>query len=224
MESIGEETPILLAHSGPLNGQQWMLRESLLIGRENTCDIVVPDRQVSRHHARFILQKEGVYLEDLGSKNGTHHNGTRITQQILLQDGDTIQIALAQEFTFVSADATMPLEEGNKPQAGKKPPQSKLRLMKHSRQVWIGEGEVDPPLSVAQFRMLEILYEQEGRVVSRKNLAIGVWGEDEAPDVSDQALDALIRRLRDRLAEIDAKHDFIITVRGHGLRLDNPLE
>ncbi len=223
MESIGEETPILLAHSGPLNGQQWMLRESLLIGRENTCDIVVPDRQVSRHHARFILQKDGVYLQDLGSKNGTHHNGTRISKQTLLQDGDTIQIALAQEFTFVSADATMPLEDGNKPPAGKIPPHAKLRMIKHSRQVWIGEKEVDPPLSVAQFRMLEILYEQEGRVVSRKNLAIGVWGDDEAPDVSDQALDALIRRLRDRLAEIDAKHDFIITVRGHGLRLDNPL-
>jgi pSer/pThr/pTyr-binding forkhead associated (FHA) protein len=224
MESIGEETPILMAHSGPLNGQQWMIRESLLIGRENTCDIIVPDRRVSRHHARFILQKEGVYLEDLGSKNGTHHNSTRISKRILLQDGDIIQIALAQEFSFVSADATIPLEDGTKGPGGKKNRQPKLRLMKHSRQIWLGEKEIDPPLSVAQFRMLEILYEQEGRVVSRKNLAVGVWGEDEAPDVSDQALDALIRRLRDRLAEVDSKHDYIITVRGHGLRLDNPLE
>jgi pSer/pThr/pTyr-binding forkhead associated (FHA) protein len=224
MESIGEETPIIMAHSGPLNGQQWMIREPLMVGRENTCDIVVPDRQVSRHHARLIPQKEGVYLEDLSSKNGTHHNGTRIGQKTLLQDGDIIQIALAQEFTFISADATMPIEAELKSLASKKSHQSKLRLMKHSRQVWIGEKEVDPPLSVAQFRMLEILYEQEGRVVSRKNLAIGVWGEEEAMDVSDQALDALIRRLRDRLAEVDSKHDFIITVRGHGLRLDNPLD
>ncbi len=224
MESIGDDTPILIAHGGPLNGQQWMLRASLLIGRENTCDIVVPDRQVSRHHARFVLQKDGVYLEDLGSKNGTHYNGARITKQTLLLDGDMIQIALAQEFTFVSADATIPLEDKNKLRTGKNPLQAKLRMLKLSRQVWIGEQEITPPLSVAQFSMLEILYEQEGRVVSRKNLTSGVWGEDEAPDVSDQALDALIRRLRDRLAEIDAKHDFIITVRGHGLRLDNPLE
>lgn len=223
MESIGEETPILMAQRGPLAGQQWMLRESLVIGRENTCDIVIPDRQVSRHHARLTFQKEGVYIEDLESKNGTHHNGTRITHKTLLQDGDTIQIALAQDFTFVSADATMPLKDGTQP-VEKKAPQPKLRLFKHSRQILIGEKEVNPPLSVAQFQMLETLYEQEGRVVSRKNLALAVWGEDEAMDVSDQALDALIRRLRDRLAELEPKHEFIVTVRGHGLRLDNPFE
>jgi DNA-binding response OmpR family regulator len=40
--------------------------------------------------------------------------------------------------------------------------------------------------------------------------------------ISEQALDALIRRLRDRLAEIDPTQQFLITVRGHGLRLDNP--
>jgi DNA-binding response OmpR family regulator len=47
-----------------------------------------------------------------------------------------------------------------------------------------------------------------------------VWGEEQAYDVSNQALDALVRRLRDRLAELD-EHNFIVTVRGHGLRLDN---
>ncbi|NJN43972.1 MAG: winged helix-turn-helix domain-containing protein, partial [Anaerolineae bacterium] len=61
------------------------------------------------------------------------------------------------------------------------------------------------------------------RVVTRKNLAIGVWGEKEAPDVSDQALDALIRRLRDRLTEFAPNHTLIVTVRGHGLKLDNPI-
>ena len=36
------------------------------------------------------------------------------------------------------------------------------------------------------------------------------------------ALDALIRRLRDRLASLDPTHQYIATVRGHGIRLDNP--
>jgi DNA-binding response OmpR family regulator len=49
-----------------------------------------------------------------------------------------------------------------------------------------------------------------------------VWGEEQAIDVSEQALDALVRRLRDRLATVDPNHSFIITIRGHGLRLDNP--
>jgi DNA-binding response OmpR family regulator len=37
-------------------------------------------------------------------------------------------------------------------------------------------------------------------------------------------LDALVRRLRDRLGDNDPDHDYVITVRGYGLRLDNPLE
>jgi DNA-binding response OmpR family regulator len=49
-----------------------------------------------------------------------------------------------------------------------------------------------------------------------------VWGDEDAADVSEQALDALVRRLRDRLAALDPTNNYIITVRGHGLRLENP--
>ncbi len=41
-------------------------------------------------------------------------------------------------------------------------------------------------------------------------------------DISEQALDALVRRLRDRIAHVDSSHEYIVTVRGHGLRLENP--
>jgi DNA-binding response OmpR family regulator len=40
--------------------------------------------------------------------------------------------------------------------------------------------------------------------------------------VSDQAFDALLRRLRDRIAAIDPVHQYITTVRGYGIRLDIP--
>jgi DNA-binding response OmpR family regulator len=69
---------------------------------------------------------------------------------------------------------------------------------------------------------MELLFDHQGRVVSRDELVEHVWGEQEAIGVSEQALDALIRRLRDRLAALDPLHAYIITVRGHGLRLDNP--
>jgi DNA-binding winged helix-turn-helix (wHTH) protein len=68
---------------------------------------------------------------------------------------------------------------------------------------------------------MRILYEQSGEVVSRPEIIRVVWGKA-AEGVTDQALDALVRRLRDRLAEIDPTWDYIVTVRGHGLRLDNP--
>ena len=48
-----EETPLLIAQGGPLKGQRWPLEKVLLIGREATCDVVIPDRMVSRFHARL---------------------------------------------------------------------------------------------------------------------------------------------------------------------------
>jgi DNA-binding response OmpR family regulator len=138
-----------------------------------------------------------------------------------LRDGDVIQIAFAQQFIYLSSDATMPLEMGE--MEGMTPTQEGLlRLEKGSRQVWIGNQELLPPLSASQFQLLEMLYDHQERVIARKDIIAEIWGADNAVDVSEQALDALVRRLRDRLAAIEPSHPFIITVRGHGLRLDNP--
>lgn len=220
MPQNSDEYPILTAQSGPLNGQRFPISSSLVIGREDTCDIVVPSRQVSRVHARLTHTAAGIELVDLDSKNGTHCNGKPIEEPVILQDGDVIQIALAQQFLYISSDATMPLDSEQMGSLLSRP--RRLRLENRSRRVWIGDEEVLPPLSVSQFSLLELLYERQGRVVERKELIENVWGEDHAVGVSEQALDALIRRLRDRLAAIDPTHTYIVTVRGHGLRLDNP--
>jgi hypothetical protein len=221
MERNNEDTPVLVGQSGPLNGQRWMVRDSLLVGRDAGCEIIIPSRQVSRNHARFIVTGDGTSVEDLGSKNGTHLNGVTLSETEILKDGDIIQIAFAQQFIYLSSDATMPLEMGTLD--GMTPVQEGLlRLEKGSRQVWIGDHELLPPLSASQFQLLEMLYESQDQVISRKDIISEIWGADNAAEVSEQALDALVRRLRDRLATIDPSHPFIITIRGHGLRLDNP--
>jgi hypothetical protein len=238
MEKYSDEVPFLVAQTGPLNGQRWPLRRATLIGREPTCDIVIPDRQVSRHHARVSVTLDGILLEDLGSKNGTHYNGKSLEQSVFLQDGDVIQIALAQKFVYLSSDSTIPLDEsdleGIQVFVNREPIKeelTRLRLDKRSRRVWINiqedensitEIEILPPLSVSQFRLLELLYDNQGRVVPRQDLVVVVWGKEQAFEVSEQALDALVRRLRDRISEVDDTHGYVITVRGHGLRLDNP--
>jgi DNA-binding winged helix-turn-helix (wHTH) protein len=215
MEFPIEEYPMLVAQDGPLNGQRWPLTHAIVMGREPGCDLIVPDRQVSRYHARITPTTEGVILEDLGSKNGTHHNGVALSAPVVLQDGDVVQIALIQQFLFLTSDATMPLTESSV-RSGR------LMIDARSRRVWINQQQVVPPLSAQQFRLLWKLYDKQGEVVPRPELIAAVWGEDEAAGVSDQALDALIRRLRDRLASIDPTHQYIDTVRGHGIRLDNP--
>jgi DNA-binding winged helix-turn-helix (wHTH) protein len=210
-----DESPLLVAQEGPLKGQRWQLSKTIVLGRESTCDVVIVDRQISRYHARLTPTAEGVILEDLGSKNGTHHNGTSLTAPVVLQDGDLLSVAMAQQFIFLISDATTPLVEGT-------PPSGRLMMDLKSRRVWVNHQQIVPPLSAQQFKLLWLLYENKGEVVSRPDLVSVVWGEDQSAGVSDQALDALIRRLRDRIAALDPTHQYIDTVRGHGIRLDNP--
>lgn len=220
MPSESESFPVLLAQSGPLNGERWVIRGPLTIGREEDCEIVIPDRKISRQHAQIRPKDGAIVLEDLGSKNGTHHNGSPIQGEVTLTDGDIIQIALAQKFAFISSDATVPLEFEAPVESGLE--ERRLRMDKRSRRVWANENEITPPLSVAQFTMLDLLYRRDGLVVPREEMVKVVWGEEEAYGISDQAVDALVRRLRDRLGEFDPGFEYVITVRGHGLRLDNP--
>lgn len=208
---------VLLAQGGILDGMRWEVNRPLVLGRDATsCDVVIPNRQVSRRHARLMPTPRGVLLEDLQSKNGTFRNGERISAAYL-KDGDTIQVALAQRFLFVTSDATVPLSDAEGEEAGA---QYALILNPETRQVWIRGKELIPPLSAAQFRLLWALYREQGKIVSREDLIRAVWGE-EAVGISSQALDALVRRLRDRLAAADPTHAYIVTVRGHGLKLDN---
>ena len=194
-----DETPVLVGYEGQLEGQRWFLQNDLVLGRDMECDISIPNRQVSRKHAQFSIASEGITLEDLNSKNGTHCNGRPVIEPVLLVDGDVIQIALAQKFVYLSADATLPLDlDESAPSTGEV--LGRLRLDKRSRRVWIAENEVLPPLSVSQFRLLEILYRHNGLVVPRQELVNAVWGEEDATGVTEQAIDALVRRLRDRLA------------------------
>jgi hypothetical protein len=210
-----DEFPMLVAQEGPLKGQRWPVNRPMVLGREATCDVVIADRQVSRFHARITPTPEGIILEDLGSKNGTHHNGNSLTAPVILQDGDAVQISFVQEFLFFTSDATVPLSDG----AGRP---GRLAIEQKSRRVWVNQQQLVPPLSAQQFKLLWLLYENQGQVISRSDLVSAVWGDDQAAGVSDQALDALIRRLRDRLSALDSQHQYIDTIRGHGVRLDNP--
>ena len=156
-----------------------------------------------------------------GEKNGTYINGSLIDNAIILEEGDIIQIALVQSFFFLSSDATMPLDHQILPEPQSIKNQKRLLLDFRSRRVWLGDVEILPPLSVPQFRLLHTLNEQQGKVVSRSDLISVIWGDEKAVGVSEQALDALVRRLRDRLSSIDPTHDYLVTVRGHGIRLEN---
>lgn len=210
------EDPVLIANNSSLDGQQWVITDTLLIGRDAACDVVIPDRQVSRQHARITKTGAVVMLEDLGSKNGTYLNGQPLTEPKQLTEADEITVAFTQNFLFLSSDATMPLA-GIPPELMQA---FRLRLEEDSKRVWVRGVELDPPLSAQQFSLLSVLCAKTGQVVSREELINAVWEED-TRWVTEQAFDALVRRLRERINALDPDYDYIVTVRGHGLRFHN---
>ncbi len=209
--------PILVVQEGQLAGKRWALnRSEFVVGRGEECEVVLPDRQVSRRHFRIVRDEDGYSVEDLGSKNGTYVNGAAVRGSVQLQDGDEIQVALSVRLLFVGAEATLPLTQEMLRVA-----QPGLRLNKSQRQVWVNGAALDPPLSLSQYRLLEILWEHKGKIVTREEVIAAVWPESDEAGITEQAIDALVRRLRDRLAEVDREHEYLVTVRGHGFRLDN---
>ncbi len=220
MQGNSTEVPILISQAGRLQGQRWTLEsDQFVIGRGTDSDLVVPDRQVSRYHARIRRSPEGYVIEDLGSKNGTHLNGSKIPGPVLLQDGDVIQLALAMELVFLGSESTVPLSDTQATQMGL----GRLKMDPQAHRVTVGGVEIDPPLSPPQYRLLDLLYRNGDRVVTRDEIAEFVWPGTMGVGVSNQAIDALVRRLRDRIASVEPEKDYIITVRGRGFRLHNPI-
>ncbi len=92
-----------LSWDGPGGSQALDLDgDPLLIGRQESCDIVLDDPQVSREHARLRFVEGAAVLEDLASRNGVRVNGDRI-ESIELRSGDEFSIG-ATSFRLGAAD------------------------------------------------------------------------------------------------------------------------
>jgi DNA-binding SARP family transcriptional activator len=83
-----------------VSGPSHPLQEAVTrIGRLGDNDIVLPDANVSRHHAVIIDSGTAFALADLGSANGVYVAGERITAPVTLSEGDRIRIC-DHEFVF----------------------------------------------------------------------------------------------------------------------------
>ena len=89
-----------------------------------------------------------------------------------------------------------------------------------THRVFVKGKEIVPALSREQYELLAHLYENAGKLCTREEMVRRVWPDAELAGVSEEALDSLVHRLRDRLREGGATGRLIVTVRGHGLRLD----
>lgn len=79
--SAGLPFPALLrVESGFYTGLEWPLGAETVVGRGRGADLMLGEATISRCHARFFCESGSLWIEDLGSTNGTQLNGKRVTR------------------------------------------------------------------------------------------------------------------------------------------------
>jgi len=100
----------LTMRSGPTPGETYSLTsDEILLGRDLANDIPIGQPEVSRRHARFFKDGGDIYIEDLGSTNGTFINGARISSPQQLRSGDAVMVG--ENIVLVFEKAPLEFEE-----------------------------------------------------------------------------------------------------------------
>lgn len=66
--------------------------DELIIGRAEKCHVVIGDSYASQVHARVFRKQDSVYIEDMGSTNGTYLNRKKVAGPLLVNRGDVARI------------------------------------------------------------------------------------------------------------------------------------
>jgi pSer/pThr/pTyr-binding forkhead associated (FHA) protein len=83
---------LVIRSGGGRAGESFTLEDDKVsIGRTPEAGVFLDDVTVSRNHALLVRRRDGLYIDDLGSLNGTYVNRRRIESH-QLEDGDEIQI------------------------------------------------------------------------------------------------------------------------------------
>jgi hypothetical protein len=89
----GAATKLVILEPKALKGQTHLISGEITIGRDASCTLAIPeDTFVSGMHAKVSVREGQPVIEDLGSTNGSFHNGNRFSGLKLLHPGDRIQI------------------------------------------------------------------------------------------------------------------------------------
>ena len=93
---MADTQPLLIKVS---SGKQVPLLPEMVIGRHTECQLQLSEGQASRRHAKLTVADDGVWLEDLGSANGTFVNGVQIVARVPLKSGDRVRFDV-EEYDF----------------------------------------------------------------------------------------------------------------------------
>ena len=92
-ETVREASLVHIYPIGPTIGHRYALGpKTVIIGREEACDVAVDDHSVSRRHARIELLADGFHVIDLQSTNGSYVNDIRTSGGTPLRDGEYLRV------------------------------------------------------------------------------------------------------------------------------------
>jgi hypothetical protein len=89
----GVPTKLIVLEPKVRKGSAYPIGNEVTLGRADSCIIGLPDDTfASQLHARVFARDNEMWVEDLGSTNGTHLNGARISAPMQLSAGDRMQV------------------------------------------------------------------------------------------------------------------------------------
>ena len=91
-QSRGASTHLVALEPAAMKGRTFDLGQELTVGRAAGCQVALDDSYVSQLHAR-VFTKDGIlYVEDLGSTNGTFLNGNKVGSPAPMKRGDQLRV------------------------------------------------------------------------------------------------------------------------------------
>ncbi len=136
--------------------------------------------------------------------------------QILTEDGKDLAIfsPLVEVYLAKNKLSTRQNQQNRSQQATIK---SSIRIKDGI--VYIGKETVDKDLTKKELEILDLLSKNPGKVISREQIAVIMWGKDFATKYSDWAIDRTISRVRSKIGDFAYKPKYIKTLRGRGFKL-----
>jgi hypothetical protein len=90
--SRGAATELVAVEPEASAGRRYPLGDEITVGRAAGCQVTVDDTYVSQLHARVFTRDGQLFVEDLGSTNGTYLNRVKVAGPMVMHKGDRLQV------------------------------------------------------------------------------------------------------------------------------------